>query len=255
LIVSLPGVTAPVCAGIFPAHSGTIDNFAIGLLSMKRGFRIVQMRIRSFRLILALALFGGFAEMITTADASTVTYHFDNVGFDGGGTITGTFQFDTSSSPSTPSLLRNVSLASTSFLQASNPSFSTTGAPIRAATFTDGAYFPCAFVGCALYQGGLGAFLFYNNSDIFTPNHDYVTLDILIPQADVPPTNSFNLNMYTFGLGYNAQPIGFAMWDQVTSGSVSTTPLPPSWTMMLIGLAGFGFVAYRRKSKPALVTA
>ena len=36
-------------------------------------------------------------------------------------------------------------------------------------------------------------------------------------------------------------------------GPVSVTPLPPSWTMMLIGLAGFGFVASRRKSKPALV--
>jgi hypothetical protein len=31
------------------------------------------------------------------------------------------------------------------------------------------------------------------------------------------------------------------------TASVSATPLPPTWTMMLIGLAGFGFVAYRRK--------
>jgi hypothetical protein len=36
---------------------------------------------------------------------------------------------------------------------------------------------------------------------------------------------------------------------------VSTTPLPPTWTMMLIGLAGIGFVAYRRKSKQALMAA
>jgi hypothetical protein len=36
---------------------------------------------------------------------------------------------------------------------------------------------------------------------------------------------------------------------------VAVTPLPPTWTMMLIGLAGFGFVARRRKSKPALMTA
>jgi len=27
------------------------------------------------------------------------------------------------------------------------------------------------------------------------------------------------------------------------TASVSATPLPPTWTMMLIGLAGFGFVA------------
>jgi hypothetical protein len=39
------------------------------------------------------------------------------------------------------------------------------------------------------------------------------------------------------------------------SGTISATPLPPTWTMMLIGLAGFGFAAYRRKSKPALIAA
>jgi hypothetical protein len=37
------------------------------------------------------------------------------------------------------------------------------------------------------------------------------------------------------------------------SASVSATPLPPAWTMMLIGLAGFGFVAYRRKSTSVLL--
>ena len=38
--------------------------------------------------------------------------------------------------------------------------------------------------------------------------------------------------------------------------AVSATPLPPSWTMMLIGLAGFGFVAYRRqKQNTAIATA
>jgi hypothetical protein len=36
---------------------------------------------------------------------------------------------------------------------------------------------------------------------------------------------------------------------------VSATPLPPSWTLMLIGLAGFGFVAYRRKPKQVLTAA
>jgi hypothetical protein len=36
---------------------------------------------------------------------------------------------------------------------------------------------------------------------------------------------------------------------------VAATPLPATWTMMLIGLAGFGFVAYRRKPKPALMAA
>ena len=37
--------------------------------------------------------------------------------------------------------------------------------------------------------------------------------------------------------------------------AVSATPLPPSWTMMLIGLAGFGFVAYRRQKQNTAIAA
>jgi hypothetical protein len=33
------------------------------------------------------------------------------------------------------------------------------------------------------------------------------------------------------------------------SSDISETPLPASWTLMLIGLAGFGFAAYRRQAR------
>jgi hypothetical protein len=36
---------------------------------------------------------------------------------------------------------------------------------------------------------------------------------------------------------------------------VSSVPEPSTWAMMLLGFAGVGFMAYRRKSKPALLTA
>jgi hypothetical protein len=39
------------------------------------------------------------------------------------------------------------------------------------------------------------------------------------------------------------------------TASLSATPLPPTWTMMLIGLAGFGLVAYRRKGRTSLEAA
>jgi hypothetical protein len=35
---------------------------------------------------------------------------------------------------------------------------------------------------------------------------------------------------------------------------VSAVPEPSTWAMMLLGFGGFGFMAYRRKSKPALMT-
>ena len=41
----------------------------------------------------------------------------------------------------------------------------------------------------------------------------------------------------------------------IVSASVSATPLPASWTMMLIGIAAFGFICFRRKSSPAMMAA
>lgn len=40
-----------------------------------------------------------------------------------------------------------------------------------------------------------------------------------------------------------------------TVGDVATTPLPPTWTMMLLGLAGLGFIAYRRQRPGISITA
>jgi hypothetical protein len=37
--------------------------------------------------------------------------------------------------------------------------------------------------------------------------------------------------------------------------SASAVPEPSTWAMMLIGFAGVGIIAYRRKSKPALMAA
>jgi hypothetical protein len=36
---------------------------------------------------------------------------------------------------------------------------------------------------------------------------------------------------------------------------VAAVPEPSTWAMMILGFAGIGFVAYRRKSKPALMAA
>jgi hypothetical protein len=49
--------------------------------------------------------------------------------------------------------------------------------------------------------------------------------------------------------------------DNISVSSLSTTPVvaavpePSTWAMMILGFAGVGFVAYRRKSKPALMAA
>jgi hypothetical protein len=61
----------------------------------------------------------------------------------------------------------------------------------------------------------------------------------------LPPTNSF--------AGFDGNT---ASADSiVTSGSITAVPEPATWAMMILGLAGLGFMTYRRKSKPALMAA
>ena len=38
-------------------------------------------------------------------------------------------------------------------------------------------------------------------------------------------------------------------------GQFSAVPEPSTWAMMFLGFAGLGFMVYRRKPKPALMTA
>lgn len=49
----------------------------------------------------------------------------------------------------------------------------------------------------------------------------------------------------TEGVAYDAH------WDNLTSA----VPEPSTWALMLVGLAGIGFVSYRRKSKPVSMAA
>ena len=39
------------------------------------------------------------------------------------------------------------------------------------------------------------------------------------------------------------------------TATVSAVPEPSTWAMLLLGFAGLGFMAYRRKAKPALLVA
>jgi hypothetical protein len=56
-------------------------------------------------------------------------------------------------------------------------------------------------------------------------------------------------------VSYNATDDIVAL-DDVKFGSVTTAvPEASTWAMMILGFAGIGFVAYRRKSKPALMAA
>lgn len=72
----------------------------------------------------------------------------------------------------------------------------------------------------------------------------------LINVAYLGALNGFKLDLGSIGLNYAFVDFLNSSLDSIGSISaspVSEAPLPPSWTLMLIGLAGFGFMAYRRK--------
>ena len=47
----------------------------------------------------------------------------------------------------------------------------------------------------------------------------------------------------------------FASGHDYSSNAVGAVPEPSTWAMLILGFAGVGFMAYRRKSKPALMAA
>ena len=72
-----------------------------------------------------------------------------------------------------------------------------------------------------------------NGPDLFTGN----------PADPVFTLGSFNLANPFFGQN-----------DVLTISAVAAVPEPSTWAMMILGFAGVGFMAYRRKGKRALVT-
>ena len=75
---------------------------------------------------------------------------------------------------------------------------------------------------------------------------------------------SNNLIFFQFGAGQNNIQLvfnetmssgqGFS-FNYAAAGGVSAVPEPSTWAMLLLGFAGIGFMAYRRKSTPALMAA
>jgi hypothetical protein len=77
---------------------------------------------------------------------------------------------------------------------------------------------------------------------------------------DKPPVKrrAYTTDLGLLGVGYANDECGsvscLGTWTQVR---VDPTPLPSSWVLLLGGLAGLGFVAYRgsKRSLPTIATA
>jgi hypothetical protein len=58
----------------------------------------------------------------------------------------------------------------------------------------------------------------------------------------------------TFDHNFDSTGLSLAFSQGVGNSPVSPVPLPSTWGMMLVGLIGLGFIGYRQKSKPALIS-
>lgn len=114
--------------------------------------------------------------------------------------------------------------------------------PVTADTagFSSDNVFPIDSAAGILFQGTSNQSFFAN---IFAPTG--MSLGVGISEAWFSATN---------GAGYLLGSLGFAgVCDRcvadgtLTITAASATPLPASWTMMFLGLAGFGYLAYSRR--------
>ena len=70
----------------------------------------------------------------------------------------------------------------------------------------------------------------------------------------LPGGNGTAIDTNPPGSGTSFETIGGNLAYQLV-GNISAVPEPSTWAMMLLGFAGVGVMAYRRKSKPALMAA
>jgi len=114
-----------------------------------------------------------------------------------------------------------------------------------------------------IFGPGSGSFYFLpdgsdNAAYNFRYNNDTLTFDP-ITGPFVVGTNTLhfivnNTNNGIFG-GPNGGHSALYFEGTVSFDTVSPVPEPSTWAMMLLGFAGVGFIAYRRKSKPAALAA
>lgn len=133
------------------------------------------------------------------------------------------------------------------------------GTSLIASACTIGGVGSCAASGLA----NQASFSIASTQTIFLGVQNLITMDLFVaantlggPGNDsqsgfIDPVISFadptNPNGYSFIFSSGVGNDSFS--------ATSATPLPASWTMMLIGLVSFGFIAFRRKSKPAVLMA
>jgi hypothetical protein len=203
---------------------------------------------------LLVALAAGFAAL--PAMASSVTYNFEaDDGIAGGFMFTGSFLFDTSTDTISNESLQSTDTAVENWTPVAQPysfyGLSEGGAPGSPAAFDLFFHSPSAAFPSS--PGDIVGFSFYELGTNFL----HQSLD------GVSPAGIFGLYYGTYDYP-PSPPAPFDLFDAYVQGcvtpgpacsSVAATPLLSTWLLLLSGLVGFGFVAYRRSKKSAAALA
>jgi PEP-CTERM motif len=86
---------------------------------------------------------------------------------------------------------------------------------------------------------------------------------LIVPVLDNLPRNQFStlalgwagIDELTFSTSSGNTYENLLLTNFVVNDTVGAVPEPSTWAMMILGFAGIGFMAYRRKAKPALMAA
>jgi PEP-CTERM motif len=81
---------------------------------------------------------------------------------------------------------------------------------------------------------------------------DEVQMTLVLNIFGIASATGFIDPMVSFDLGFNHSGLTLE-FNGITNATAA--PEPSTWAMMILGFGGIGFMAYRRKSKPALLAA
>lgn len=180
---------------------------------------------------------------------------FSGNGFNQGDTFSGNFVFDNSLVPAAGSGLVNVSFSSFPDIgiipSTTALSFNFDGVVFNLSNnidallpagiqYSNGAFHGLEFISDFAFQG---------SEYQFRIDGTVITVKLLdgIPNSFDP--NGFPTGSSLINARLTTSLTNLAPFDPTVTSAV---PEPSTWAMMLLGFAGVGFMAYRRKSKPAL---
>jgi hypothetical protein len=107
-------------------------------------------------------------------------------------------------------------------------------------------------------SGGSVAFRDNGGTDIGYTDTAYPLINGLLFDVGTATASWGQYPLFAFGSDwslFSGKVAGTYYYDESGTVSVAAVPEPSTWAMMILGFAGVGFMAYRRKSNPALMAA